>query len=269
MTLNRITETFSSLKKQNRSALITFHMAFDPDMDTSYQILKKLPKLGVNIIELGMPFSDPIADGKTIQEASKRALKAGANIKNILKMAKSFREENKNTPLVLMGYYNPILSYGTKKFMEDSYKAGIDSFIIVDLPLEEKGNIEKYASENNISLIRIITPDTSEERLKKISEKASGFVYYVSVASVTGTKSANEKSIEEGIKKARKHFNIPIVVGFGIKTSEAAAKIAKFADGVVVGSALINLIEKETLGEEKHSNIVNDFVKSLSKAMIK
>lgn len=236
----RIAKRFSKLKTEKRAGLVTFTMAYDPEYDTSLNIMKALPHAGADVIEIGMPFSDPMADGPSVAAAGNRALLAGAKLHGVLEMVGQFRVEDSDTPVILMGYYNPVLHYGIEAFARDAKLAGIDGLIIVDLPPEEDEELLHATKASNIALIKLLTPTTDEARLKTILEKANGFLYYVSVAGITGTKSASLDSVRQGLQLFRAHTDLPIVVGFGIKTPEQAADIASVADGVVVGSALVN-----------------------------
>ena len=242
MSGSRITNRFDLLEKKGTSGLVTFLTAGDPDFETSLEILQKLPALGADIIELGMPFSDPMADGPAIQASSQRALKAGINIKKIFSIVESFRTDDAKTPIVLMGYYNPIYVYGTKRFISDAEAAGVDGLIIVDLPPEEP-ELLNIMENSRIEFIYLITPTTNDERLPKVIKHASGFIYYVSVTGITGTKTASSEHVESALSRIRRYTDLPIAVGFGIKTPEQATKIAKYADAAVVGSALVSRVE--------------------------
>lgn len=237
---NRIAHCFTRLKAEKRAGLVTFTMAYDPDRETSLNILKALPAAGADIIELGMPFSDPMADGPAIQEAGIRALNSGSTLAGVLEIATAFRAENSATPLILMGYYNPLYHYGLERFVQDAKQAGVDGFIIVDLPPEEDDELFALTQAAGLSLIKLVTPTTDEKRLEVIVKKASGFIYYVSVAGVTGTASATSASIETALTRFRRATDLPIVVGFGIRTPEQAKEVAQYGDAVVVGSALVN-----------------------------
>lgn len=239
----RIKAKFKSLKQQKRAGLVTFTMAYDPDRETSLSILNKLPSAGADIIELGMPFSDPMADGPAIEAAGFRALKSGAKLAGILQIVKEFRENDDTTPLILMGYYNPIQHYGIDKFIADTKAVGVDGFIVVDLPSEEDELLFEACNKAELSLIKLITPTTSDERIPQLVNRASGFIYYVSVAGITGTKSASTDSIKSALDRIRTHTDLPIAVGFGIKDKEGVGQIGQIADAVVVGSALVNVIE--------------------------
>ena len=257
----RIENKFSQLKQQARAGLVTYIMAYDNDRDTSQYLLNNLPKNGADFIELGMPFSDPVADGVIIQDAAIRALKAGAKLKNILQMVSDFRMKDDVTPIILMGYYNPLQKYGLEKFTFDAKKAGVDAFLIVDLPPEEDEELFIITKKNKINLIKLVTPTTDDDRLQLIAKKASGFIYYVSVAGVTGTKSASYDSVDVAIKKIKKHITIPVAVGFGIKTKEDVKAISRYSDAVIVGSSLIKKLQED--GKES----VLSFVKNLSNGL--
>lgn len=243
---SRIAACFAKLKQEQRTGLVTFTMAYDPDRDTSLEILKSLPEAGADIIELGMPFSDPMADGPAIQAAGIRALSAGGSLVGTLSIAKAFRQTNQHTPLILMGYYNPIYCYGVEKFVAAAADAGVDGFIVVDLPPEEDDRLFACTCAAGLSLIKLVTPTTDKARLEVIVQKASGFIYYVSVAGVTGTASATTASISDALARFRAGTDLPIVVGFGIRTAEQAAAVAVHADAVVVGSALIDKLQESS-----------------------
>lgn len=239
---NRIARRFASLAAENRAALITFVTAGDPDLATSLKLVKGLPAAGADLIELGMPFSDPMADGPAIQAASQRALKAGANMCETLDIVRAFRERERETPIVLMGYYNPIYRYGPAAFVRDAAAAGVDGLIVVDLPPEEDDELRPLAHAEGIAFIRLIAPTTGNARLAALLKDASGFVYYISIAGITGTASAVVGRVEQAIARLRVKTRLPIAVGFGIKTPEDAADFARVADGAVVGSALVQKI---------------------------
>lgn len=240
--MSRLQTRFAELKQQNRAALVTFVTAGDPDYATSLAILKGLPKAGADVIELGMPFTDPMADGPAIQLANIRALGNGQNLAKTLKMVREFRAGNDTTPLVLMGYFNPIHYYGVDKFIADAKEAGVDGLIVVDLPPEHNEDLCHPAQAAGIDFIRLTTPTTDDKRLPTVLEGSSGFVYYVSVAGVTGAGAATLEHVEEAVARLRRHTDLPVSIGFGIRTAEHAASIARLADGVVVGSALIDKI---------------------------
>ena len=238
----RIDRRFEELKKEGRAALVTFVTAGDPDYDTSLKIIAGLPKAGADVIEIGMPFTDPMADGPAIQAAGLRALAHGQNMKKTLKLVKEFRKTDNDTPIVLMGYYNPIYVYGVDKFLVDSKAAGADGYIIVDLPPEEDVEFCLPALNAGMNFIRLATPTTDDHRAPTVFRNTSGFVYYVSVLGITGTKAPDLKSVKANVNRLRKHTSLPICVGFGVKTAEQARAIARDADGVVVGSALVQAI---------------------------
>jgi tryptophan synthase alpha chain len=238
----RIDTKFAALKKEGRAALVTFLTAGDPDYETSLKIITGLPKAGADVIELGMPFTDPMADGPAIQAAGLRALAAGATMKKTLKLVKAFRATDKDTPIVLMGYYNPIYVYGVDAFIEDAKKSGVDGLIVVDLPPEEDDELCIPAMKAGLNFIRLTTPTTDDARAPAVFKHTSGFVYYVSVLGITGTKAPDLKSVKQNVRRLKTHTDLPIAVGFGVKSAEQARTIAKDADGVVVGSALVQAI---------------------------
>ncbi len=238
----RIDAKFSELKKQNRAALVTFITAGDPDFDTSLEIIAGLPKAGADVIEFGMPFTDPMADGPAIQAAGLRALASGATMKKTLKLLKAFRKTDDTTPVVLMGYYNPIYVYGVEAFLKDAKAAGADGLIVVDLPPEEDDELCIPAMKAGLNFIRLTTPTTDDARAPAVFKNTSGFVYYVSVLGITGTKAPDLKSVKANVKRLKTHTTLPICVGFGVKTADQARAIAEDADGVVVGSALVSAV---------------------------
>ena len=238
----RIANCFARAKAENRAALGIFISAGDPDRATSQQILDGLPDRGADFVELGMPFSDPMADGPAIQAASLRALKAGMKLEGVLEMATAFRKRHEETPLILMGYYNPVYIYGVDKFLKKAVAAGVDGMIMVDLPPEEDAEFCLPAIDAGLEMIRLITPTTDAGRLPKVLARAGGFVYYVSITGITGTRSASADSIGKAMEGIRKASDLPAVVGFGIRTPEQVAEAAKHADGVVVGSAVVGAI---------------------------
>lgn len=249
-TTSRLEDCFAALKQQNRPALVSYLTAGDPDAETSRRLLHGLPKAGVDIIELGMPFSDPMADGPAIQKAALRALENGQTQAKTLEMVRRFRVENSTTPIVLMGYYNPIYCYGVERFLTDAAKAGVDGLIVVDLPPEHDEELCQPAAQHGIDFIRLATPTTDAKRLPKVLANASGFIYYVSVAGVTGGSAPTPEKLEGAVAGLREHTELPIAVGFGIRTAEQAATIGRFSDAVVVGSALVDCIEKATTPDE-------------------
>lgn len=244
--MSRIQSCFAQLKQQNRAALVTFVTAGDPDYTTAMRIFKGLPAAGADVIELGMPFTDPMADGPAIQLANIRSLKNGQTLAKTLQMVSEFRQDNQLTPVVLMGYFNPIHHYGVPRFIEDAKAAGVDGLIIVDLPPEHNDMFCDPAQAAGLDFIRLTTPTTDDVRLPKVLDNSSGFVYYVSVAGVTGGSSATMEHIEEAVARVRRHTQLPVCIGFGIRTPEHAANIARLADGAVVGSAFVDLIEQAT-----------------------
>jgi tryptophan synthase alpha chain len=246
--MSRLSDVFARLKKEGRAAFIPFVSGGDPDMETSLAILEALAKCGADIIELGMPFSDPMADGPAVQASSTRALKAGATLPKVIELVRKFRKKDAKTPLVLMGYFNPIHAYGAARFARDVAAAGVDGLIAVDLPIEEDEVLRVPAAAQGVDLIRFVTPTTDAARLARIVEAASGYLYYVSVAGVTGTKSFDEAEVAAALAKVRAATKLPVAVGFGIKTPGQAATIAALADGVVVGSALVSKVA-ETAGQ--------------------
>lgn len=244
--MSRIAPCFKQLRAQNRAALVTFVTAGDPDYHHSLEILKGLPKAGADIIELGMVFSDPMADGPTIQAANRRALAAHQTLARTLEMVREFRNEDDNTPLVLMGYFNPISHYGVPRFIEDAKAAGVDGLIVVDLPPEHDPDLCDPARAAGIDFIRLTTPTTDDQRLPLVLDTSSGFVYYVSVAGTTGAGTASLEHLQQAVARLRQHSPLPIAIGFGIRTPEHAAAVARRADGVVIGSALVDHIAQAT-----------------------
>jgi tryptophan synthase alpha chain len=238
----RIDARFTELKREGRSAFITFLMAGDPDIDTSLAIIKALPKAGADVIEIGMPFTDPMADGPAIQASGLRALKAGMTLKKTLALVRDFRADDDATPLVLMGYYNPIYIYGVDKFLIDAKSAGVDGLIIVDLPPEEDAELCLPAMKAGLNFIRLATPTTDDMRLPAVLANTSGFVYYVSITGITGSASADTAQVGEAVARIKRHTKLPVCVGFGIRTPEAARAIAQNADGAVVGTALVDAL---------------------------
>ena len=248
----RIDTRFADLKKEGRAAFVTFVMAGDPDLATSLEIIKALPKAGADIIEIGMPFTDPMADGPAIQAAGLRALKAGTTLKKTLALVRDFRKDDERTPLVLMGYYNPIYIYGVDKFLADAKSAGVDGLIIVDLPPEEDTELCIPALKAGLNFIRLATPTTDDKRLPAVLANTSGFVYYVSITGITGAASADTAQVREAVARIKRHTELPVCVGFGIRTPEAARGIAQAANGAVVGSALIDAL-RASLDEQGHA----------------
>lgn len=240
----RIAARFAALKAQDRAALITFLMAGDPDLETSLALVEALPAAGADIIEIGIPFTDPMADGPAIQAAGLRALKAGMTLHKTLGLVKAFRLKDADTPIVLMGYYNPIYVYGVDDFLHDAKEAGVDGLIIVDLPPEEDQELCIPARNAGLNFIRLATPTTDENRLPRVLENTSGFVYYVSLTGITGAALADYTGVSQAVKRIKQHTTLPVAVGFGVKNADNAAQIAQTADGVVVGSALIDALQQ-------------------------
>jgi tryptophan synthase alpha chain len=243
MTETRIDRRFSALKKEGRAGLVTFVSAGDPDLATSQRILAGLPEAGADIIELGMPFSDPMADGPAIQASSLRALKSGQRMTKTLDMVVDFRKSNNETPVVLMGYYNPIYVYGNERFLADAVKAGVDGLIVVDVPPEADEELCLPAIKAGLNFIRLATPTTDEKRLPKVLANTSGFVYYVSITGITGAAAPDVSKVHTEVKRIKASTTLPVAVGFGVKTGDQAQAIAKGADAVVVGSAIVTAIE--------------------------
>lgn len=263
---SRLENCFAALKQQNRPALVSYLTAGDPDADTSRRLLHGLPKAGVDIIELGMPFSDPMADGPAIQKAALRALENGQTQAKTLEMVRQFREQNSTTPIVLMGYYNPIYCYGAERFLTDAAKAGVDGLIVVDLPPEHDEELCQPAAQHGIDFIRLATPTTDAKRLPKVLANASGFIYYVSVAGVTGGSAPTPERLEGAVAGLREHTELPIAVGFGIRTAEQATAIGRYSDAVVVGSALVDCIENANTPDEaveRVHGLVNELAESV------
>ena len=238
----RIDTRFAELRKQGRAAFVTFLMAGDPDPATSLAIIQALPEAGADIIEIGMPFTDPMADGPAVQAAGRRALKAGMTVTKTLQMIRDFRQNEDATPVVLMGYYNPIYIYGVERFLVDAKAAGIDGLIVVDLPPEEDSELCIPAMKAGLNFIRLATPTTDDKRLPAVLANTSGFVYYVSITGITGSAAADSAAVGAAVGRIKRHTDLPVCVGFGIRTPEAARGIAEGADGAVVGSALVDAL---------------------------
>ncbi|MFY9629009.1 MAG: tryptophan synthase subunit alpha [Methylocystis sp.] len=245
----RIDARFKALRAEGRAALVTFVMAGDPDLATSLEILKGLPAAGADVIEVGMPFTDPMADGPAIQAAGLRALKAGMTLKKTLKLVSDFRASDQTTPIVLMGYYNPIYVFGVEAFLAAALDAGVDGLIVVDLPPEEDAELCLPARAAGLNFIRLATPTTDDRRLPKVLENTSGFVYYVSLTGITGAALADYSGVAAAVKRIKGHTDLPIAVGFGVKNAENAKVIAATADGVVVGSALVSALKDSLTAE--------------------
>jgi tryptophan synthase alpha chain len=267
----RIDTRFAELKKQGRSAFVTFLMAGDPDPATSLEIIKALPKSGADVIEIGMPFTDPMADGPSIQAAGLRALKAGMTLKKTLELVRGFRKDDNATPIVLMGYYNPIYIYGVDKFLVDAKAAGVDGLIIVDLPPEEDEELCLPAMKAGLNFIRLATPTTDDKRLPAVLANTSGFVYYVSITGITGAAAADSSAVSEAVARIKRHTKLPVCVGFGIRTPETARAIASHANGAVVGTALVdalkNSLDAEGRATAKTVNAVAELTAALAQGV--
>src|SRR5438094_4663459 len=267
----RIDRRFAELKKEGRAALVTFTMAGDPDHATSVAILKALPKAGADIIELGMPFTDPMADGPAVQAAGLRALRAGQTMKKTLAAVRDFRAGDDATPIVLMGYYNPIYIYGVERFLGDAKAAGVDGLIVVDLPPEEDSELCLPAMKAGLNFIRLATPTTDDKRLPAVLANTSGFVYYVSIAGITGAAAADSTVVGDAVARIKRHTRLPVCVGFGIRTPQAARAIAEKANGAVVGTALVDAL-RDSLDEQgrataKTVTAVADLVAALAQGV--
>jgi tryptophan synthase alpha chain len=267
----RIDARFADLAKQGRSAFVTFLMAGDPDPATSLDIIKALPKAGADIIEIGMPFTDPMADGPSIQAAGLRALKAGMTLKKTLELVRGFRKGDDTTPLVLMGYYNPIYIYGVDRFLADAKVAGVDGLIIVDLPPEEDSELCLPAMKAGLNFIRLATPTTDDKRLPAVLANTSGFVYYVSITGITGSASADAGAVGDAVARIKRHTSLPVCVGFGIRTPDAARAIAEHANGAVVGTALVDALrgslDADNRATAKTVNAVADLAAALAQGV--
>ncbi|MDH3380422.1 MAG: tryptophan synthase subunit alpha [Gammaproteobacteria bacterium] len=259
----RIANRFAALKTERRAGLVTFVTAGDPDSERSLSIIRGLPAAGADLIEIGMPFSDPMADGPAIQAASLRALSAGMTLVKTLKLVRHFRAGDRTTPIVLMGYYNPIYRYGVPDFIDDACSAGVDGLIIVDLPPEEDQELCHPALTAGLHWIRLATPTSDDKRLNRIMTNSSGFVYYVAVSGVTGTRSASEQDVAAAVGRLRRHTNLPVAVGFGIKNAEQAKAIARVADAAVVGSALVDIIAATDGDAEAAHKLVRELAQGL------
>jgi tryptophan synthase alpha chain len=239
----RIDTRFAELKREGRAAFVTFLMAGDPDLETSLDIIRALPAAGADIIEIGMPFTDPMADGPAIQASGLRALKAGTTLKKTIALVRDFRSGDDTTPIILMGYYNPIYIYGVDRFLTDAKAAGVDGLILVDMPAEEDDELCIPALKAGLNFIRLATPTTDDKRLPAVLQNTSGFVYYVSITGITGSAAADITAVTEAVTRIKRHTKLPVCVGFGIRTPEAARAIAENADGAVVGTALVDALQ--------------------------
>jgi tryptophan synthase alpha chain len=266
----RIDKRFAALKDEGRAALVTFTMAGDPDYATSLALTKALPKAGADVIELGMPFTDPMADGPAIQAAGLRALAGGQDMVKTLKLVREFRAGDSDTPIVLMGYYNPIYIYGVDKFLVDAKAAGVDGLIVVDLPPEEDDELCLPALKAGMNFIRLATPTTDDKRLPTVLTNTSGFVYYVSITGITGSAVPDANKVGAAVARIKRHTQLPVCVGFGVRNAETAAGIARHADGVVVGSALVDLVRSSLKGGKATAQTVTavtDLVSELAKGV--
>lgn len=264
----RIDTRFAELKKAGRSAFVTFVMAGDPDPATSLEIIKALPKSGADVIELGMPFTDPMADGPSIQAAGLRALKVGMTLKKTLDLVRDFRKDDNATPIVLMGYYNPIYIYGVDKFLVDAKSAGIDGLIIVDLPPEEDDELCLPAMKAGLNFIRLATPTTDDKRLPAVLANTSGFVYYVAITGITGAAAADATAVSGAVARIKRHTKLPVCVGFGIRTPENAQAIASHANGAVVGTALVDALKNSLDAEGRATAKTVNAVAELTAALV-
>ena len=257
--MTRIDDKFATLRAEGRKAFVAYIMAGDPDLATSLDLMKGLPAAGVDVIELGMPFTDPMADGPTIQLAGQRALEGGQTLQKTLDMVAEFRKSDKKTPIVMMGYYNPIYSRGVDRFLTDAKAAGVDGLIVVDLPPEEDAELCIPARDAGLNFIRLATPTTDNKRLPKVLQNTSGFVYYVSITGITGAAAAQSTDVAPEVARIKSQTDLPVIVGFGIRSPETARAIASVADGAVVGSAIVKMVE-----EKRSVRDILAFVKGLS-----
>jgi tryptophan synthase alpha chain len=263
----RMDKRFADLAAEGRPALVTYFMGGDPDFETSLAIMKALPSAGADIIELGMPFSDPMADGPAIQLAGQRALKGGQTLAKTLEIARHFREGDQDTPIVMMGYYNPIYIYGVERFLDDALACGIDGLIVVDLPPEMDDELCIPALKKDINFIRLATPTTDDKRLPKVLENTSGFVYYVSMNGITGSALPDPTVVGGAVQRIKGHTKLPVCVGFGVKTADHARAIGASADGVVVGTAIVNQIASSLTGDGKSTGATVPGVETLVRGL--
>ena len=267
MSSTRIDRRFAALRAERRAALVTFTMAGDPDPDTALAILKALPAAGADVIELGMPFTDPMADGPAIQAAGLRALHAGQTMKRTLALVRDFRRGDDATPVVLMGYYNPIYVYGPERFLADAKAAGVDGLIVVDLPPEEDAELCLPALKAGLNFIRLATPTTDDKRLPAVLKNTSGFVYYVSITGITGSAAPDPDKVKAAVARIKRHTKLPVCVGFGVRTAEQARAIAQTGDGVVVGSALVETVRQSLDANGKATKATVSSVADLVRAL--
>lgn len=265
----RIDTRFAALKKEGRAALVTFYMGGDPDPETSLKVIKALPKAGADLIEIGMAFTDPMADGPTIQAAGLRALSKGITLEKTLHLVSEFRKDDHETPIILMGYFNPIFIYGVEKFLADAKSSGVDGLIVVDCPPEEDDELCKPALKAGLNFIRLATPTTDEKRLPKVLQNTSGFVYYVSIAGITGAARPDPQKVAASVARIKSHTNLPVAVGFGVRTAADAAEIAKSADGVVVGSALVEAVRQSIHADGRPTELTVGAVTSVVEEIAK
>jgi tryptophan synthase alpha chain len=265
----RIDTRFAALKKEGRAALVTFYMGGDPDPETSLKVIKALPKAGADLIEIGMAFTDPMADGPTIQAAGLRALSKGITLEKTLHLVREFRKDDNETPIILMGYFNPIFIYGVEKFLVDAKSSGVDGLIVVDCPPEEDDELCKPALKAGLNFIRLATPTTDEKRLPKVLQNTSGFVYYVSIAGITGAARPDPQKVAASVARIKSHTSLPVAVGFGVRTAADAAEIAKTADGVVVGSALVEAVRQSLHADGRPTELTVGAVTSIVEEIAK
>ncbi len=264
---NRIAETFRRLKKDKRKALVTFVTAGDPSLAATEKFVLALERGGADVIELGVPFSDPMADGPVIQKASERALKKGVTLTRVLSLVRDIRRYTR-VPIVLMGYYNPILAFGPARYAKEAARSGVDATIVVDLPPEESAPLDQELKKNGIDLIYLLTPTSDEARIRKVASRARGFIYFVSITGITGARLKSEDEVRRKVQEIRRYTKLPVAIGFGITTPDQAKVMSKAADGIVVGSALVKLIEKNaSLG--KAASKVERFVHALNAALVR
>ena len=261
--MSRIAKRFADLKAASRKGFVAYISAGDPDLETSFDILKGLPGSGADVIELGVPFTDPAADGPSVQAAGQRALKAGSSMRKVLDMVRRFREQDNETPIVLMGYYNPIYIYGPEQFSTDAAAAGVDGLITVDLPPEEDAELRTPAEAAGLDIIRLTAPTTLDDRLPKVVGTASGFIYHVSITGITGTKSPTVESLTPVVARLRRHTDLPIAIGFGVNTPQQAREIGAVGDAVVVGSAIVNTVRDNLDADGKAKPGLTDAVLAL------